>query len=93
MWENEVGKGIGHFFGTFDIEGFRDKTEFKKEIDAWVNTMRNTKPQPGADKVLIPGDPERMAYEKRMKEGIPVDKEVLRSLQLIAEETGIKLEV
>lgn len=91
--ENEVGKGIGHFFGAFDIEGFRDKTEFKKEIDAWVNTMRNTKPQPGADKVLIPGDPERMAYEKRMKEGIPVDKEVFRSLQLIAEETGIKLEV
>ena len=89
--EKEVGKGIGHFFGAFDIEGFRDKAEFKKEIDAWIHTMRNTKPEPGADKVMIPGDPERVAYQLRTREGIPVDKEVLNSLKLIAEETGIEL--
>jgi L-2-hydroxycarboxylate dehydrogenase (NAD+) len=90
--EKQVGKGIGHFFGAFDIDGFRDKTEFKKEIDEWIATMRNTKPQPGAEKVLIPGDPERIAYQKRIIEGIPVDKEVVKSLRIIAEETGIELE-
>lgn len=87
----EVGKGIGHFFGAFDIEGFRDKKEFKKEIDEWIKTMRNTKPQPGTDKVLIPGDPERIAYQQRIKEGIPVNKEVVRLLETIANETGIEL--
>ncbi|GEO10687.1 Ldh family oxidoreductase [Segetibacter aerophilus] len=89
--EKQVGKGIGHFFGAYDIDGFRDRTEFKKEIDEWIVTMRNTKPQPGAEKVLIPGDPERIAYQKRIIEGIPVDKEVLKSLRIIAEETGIEL--
>jgi L-2-hydroxycarboxylate dehydrogenase (NAD+) len=89
----QVGKGIGHFFGAFDIEGFRDKTEFKKGIDEWIHTMRNTKPQPGAEKVLIPGDPERIAYDQRLTEGIPVNKEVVRSLQVIADETGIELKV
>jgi L-2-hydroxycarboxylate dehydrogenase (NAD+) len=89
----EVGKGIGHFFGAYDIEGFRDKTEFKKEIDEWVRTMRNTRPQPGTEGVLIPGDPERLAYEKRKSEGIPVNKEVVASLQIIADETGIELEI
>ncbi len=88
--EKELGKGIGHFFGAFDIEGFRDKTDFKKEIDDWIRTMRGTKPNPGADKVLIPGDPERIAYQKRIVEGIPVDKEVVASLQMIADETGIE---
>src|SRR5215213_9242235 len=34
----QVGKGISHFFGAWDIEGFRDKTEFKKDVDEWINT-------------------------------------------------------
>ena len=91
--EKQVGKGIGHFFGAFDIDGFRDKTAFKMEMDEWIRTMRKTKPQPGAEKVLIPGDPERLAYEKRKSEGIPVNKEVVKSLQVIAQETGIDLEI
>jgi L-2-hydroxycarboxylate dehydrogenase (NAD+) len=87
----EVGKGIGHFFGAWDIDGFRDKEAFKKSIDEWIYTMRNTKPQTGK-KVLIPGDPEREAYQIRMKEGIPVNTEVVASLQDIADYTGIKIE-
>lgn len=59
----QVGKGIGHFFGALDIEGFRDKTAFKKDMDEWIHTMRNTKALPGAGPVLIPGDPERLAYQ------------------------------
>lgn len=87
----QVGKGIGHFFGAWDIEGFRDKEEFKKNIDEWVNTMRNTIPQPGKEKVLIPGDPEREAYHIRMKDGIPVNVEVVAMLEEIAGYTGIKI--
>ncbi len=89
--EKEVGKGIGHFFGAWDIEGFRDTMEFKKSIDEWVRTMRSTKTQPGFDEVLIPGDPERRAYKQRIIQGIPVNAEVVNSLQAIAEETGIFL--
>ncbi|GAB3164418.1 Ldh family oxidoreductase [Telluribacter humicola] len=88
----QVGKGIGHFFGAMDIEGFRDKLDFKKDIDEWIHTMRATKPMPGTEGVLIPGDPERHAYQLRMKSGIPVNKEVVASLRVIAEETGIPFE-
>jgi L-2-hydroxycarboxylate dehydrogenase (NAD+) len=89
--DRQVGKGIGHFFGALDIEGFRDKTEFKREIDEWIRTMRSTKPQPGTEGVLIPGDPERQAYGIRMKAGIPVNQAVVASLEVIAEHTGIEL--
>lgn len=87
----QVGKGIGHFFGALDIEGFRDKIEFKQNMDEWIRTMRRTKPLPGRDAVLIPGDPERLAYGERIKQGIPVNKEVVASLEAIAELTGIPL--
>jgi LDH2 family malate/lactate/ureidoglycolate dehydrogenase len=89
--EKRVGKGIGHFFGAYDIEGFRDKTEFKKEVDEWCRTMRSTKPLAGETEVLIPGDPERRAYEKRIREGIPLNIEVVDTLKVISEETGIIL--
>jgi L-2-hydroxycarboxylate dehydrogenase (NAD+) len=87
----QVGKGIGHFFGALDIEGFRDTTEFKKDIDAWINTLRATRPLPGEEAVLIPGDPEREAYEVRMQEGIPLNQEVVAALEAIGKETGIGL--
>jgi L-2-hydroxycarboxylate dehydrogenase (NAD+) len=87
----QVGKGIGHFFGAWDIEGFRDKEEFKRNIDDWITTMRKTKVQPGKERVLTPGDPEREAYKIRMKEGIPVNKEVVASLENISRLAGVKL--
>ena len=41
------------------IDGFIDKDEFKKQIDEWIRVFRNTKPAPGTNGPLIPGDPER----------------------------------
>jgi L-2-hydroxycarboxylate dehydrogenase (NAD+) len=87
----QVGKGIGHFFGALDIESFRDKTAFKQDMDEWIHTMRNTKPLPGGRQVLIPGDPERLAYQLRRMQGVPVNKEVVASLEAIADITGVDL--
>jgi len=43
------------------IDGFIDKDEFKSPIDDWIHVFRNTKPAPGTNGPLIPGDPERAA--------------------------------
>jgi len=89
--EKQVGKGIGHFFGAMDIEAFRDKSEFKSQMDEWIDTIRNAKPQPGTNGPLIPGDPEREAYQVRIKSGIPVLEAVLRDLEKVSDITGVKL--
>jgi hypothetical protein len=39
------------------IDGFIDKDEFKKQIDEWIHVFRNTKPAPGTNGPLMPGDP------------------------------------
>ncbi|WP_375585055.1 Ldh family oxidoreductase [Cyclobacterium xiamenense] len=87
--EKQVGKGIGHFFGAWDIEGFRDLKVFKSDMDAWIQTMRATRHLPGGPKVRIPGDPEWAAYRIRMKEGIPLQLPVVRDLETIAAALGI----
>jgi L-2-hydroxycarboxylate dehydrogenase (NAD+) len=87
-----VGKGIGHFFGALQIDGFIDKDEFKKQIDEWIRVFRNTKPAPGTSGPLIPGDPEREAEAIRSKEGIPLLKPVVDDLIEISNKTGIPFE-
>jgi LDH2 family malate/lactate/ureidoglycolate dehydrogenase len=88
-----VGKGIGHFFGAMQIDGFIDKDEFKKQIDEWVRVFRNTKPAPGTKGPLIPGDPEREAEAVRSKEGIPLIRPVVDELLDISRRTGIPFEL
>jgi LDH2 family malate/lactate/ureidoglycolate dehydrogenase len=84
-----VGKGIGHFFGAMRIDAFIDVDEFKLQIDEWIRTFRNTKPQPGSPGVIIPGDPEREAEEVRKKSGIPLVLPVVEELRDISRQTGI----
>jgi L-2-hydroxycarboxylate dehydrogenase (NAD+) len=91
--ERSVGKGIGHFFGALQIDGFIDKDEFKKQIDDWIRVFRKTKPAPGTNGPLIPGDPEREAEAIRSKEGIPLIKPVVDDLLDISRKTGISFEV
>ena len=84
-----VGKGIGHFFGAMEIDGFMEKDEFKKMIDEWISVFRNTKPAPGTNGVLIPGDPEHAEELIRSREGIPVIQAVVDDLLDISKKTGI----
>jgi len=91
--ERSVGKGIGHFFGTMEIDGFMEVNEFKERIDEWISVMRSTKPAPGKECVLIPGDPERKEEEIRKKEGIPLGEAVIDDLKAISKQTGVRFEL
>ena len=65
MPTRSVGKGIGHFFGAIRIDAFIDTDEFKAQVDEYIRVFRATKPAPGTDGPLIPGDPEREAEQVR----------------------------
>jgi L-2-hydroxycarboxylate dehydrogenase (NAD+) len=84
-----VGKGIGHFFGAMRIDGFIEPDEFKRQIDDFVRTFRATKPAPGTNGPLIPGDPEREAEKVRSKEGVPLIMPVVEELRAISKKIGI----
>jgi len=89
--ERSVGKGLGHFFGAMKIGAFIDPDEFKTQVDDWIQTMRSTRPVPGTDGPLIPGDPERESEKNRKTEGIPLVEAVIQDLQEISAATGVRL--
>jgi L-2-hydroxycarboxylate dehydrogenase (NAD+) len=84
-----VGKGIGHFFGAMRIDGFIEADEFKRQIDDFIRTFRATKPAPGTNGPLIPGDPEREAEKVRSKDGVPLITPVVEELRAISKKIGV----
>jgi len=86
---NQVGKGIGHFLGAIRVDAFRPATGFKEDMDNWIKTFRNAETSIGQKRVLIPGDPERELTIERMKNGIPLHKQVVADLK----ELGRKFEM
>lgn len=81
---NPVGDGIGHFLGAFRIDAFRPANEFKKHMDNWIRTFRQAEPVIAGEQVLVPGDPERLLSNKRLKDGIPLQEAVIDDLKNIA---------
>ena len=84
-----VGTGIGHFFGAMRIDAFRPADEFKTHMDTWIGRFREAKTVEGQEKVLIPGDPERLIEAVRKKEGIPLLPPVVKDLQSLSEKLKV----
>ena len=82
--QNPPGKGLGHFFGAMRIDAFRLANEFKDNMDLWIRRFRAAQPVTPEQKVLIPGDPERLTEERRRTNGIPLVPKVCQSLQELA---------
>ena len=91
--QQQVGKGIGHFLGAMRIDGFGPAVEFKQRVDHWIRVLRETKPAAGTDGPIIPGDPERLAEQDRLANGIPLSPVVMDMLRELAKETGRELRV
>lgn len=82
--ENQVGKGLGHFFGALRIDAFRPIEEFKLHMDNWIQTLKKAKVSAGNDRVIIPGEPEAEIHKERLANGIPLLEPVVNDLKQLA---------
>jgi L-2-hydroxycarboxylate dehydrogenase (NAD+) len=91
MPQDMPGKGIGHFFGAMRIDAFRPAADFKQHMDQWIERFGAAKTVAGAEKVIIPGEPEREMEAERMQNGIPLLPSVVEDLEALAGELGVGL--
>jgi L-2-hydroxycarboxylate dehydrogenase (NAD+) len=90
--ERNVGKGIGHLFGSIWTGAFEDSIDVRVRTDDWIKTMRNTKPAAWSDGVMIPGDPEYAAAIDSLSNGVKLDLTVQEDLRRLANELGISFD-
>ena len=77
------------FFAAYDISAFTDPSDFKRNMDRMLATLRGARPVAGQPRVLYPGLMEHEAIEKRRGDGIPLHPEVVRWFSDITEALGI----
>jgi len=73
------------------VDAFRPADEFKEHMDNWITRFRASKPIPGKEKVLIPGDPERELEIERRANGIPLLQAVEEDLRILGGKFGVEL--
>lgn len=83
--------GSKHSFAAYNIAAFTDVDEFKEKMDRMLQTLRDTPPAPGYDRVLYPGLSEYEEEQDRRANGIPLHKEVVEWFSDICGELSIPM--
>jgi LDH2 family malate/lactate/ureidoglycolate dehydrogenase len=78
---------IGHFFAALNISRFIDPNLFKANVDRVIVNIKGLPPVDGGA-VFLPGEIEYLCSRKRMEEGIPLEEEVVGSLNAVADRYG-----
>ena len=69
----EERRQISHFFVAIDLDHLVGRDAFARRLQAIVDDIRK---QPHAGQpVMVPGDPEKKTWGRRVREGIPMDEE------------------
>ncbi len=68
-----IGGGRNMSFAmAIDIDAFRPVDEFKEMMDEMIRALHDTPTEPGADRVMVAGDPEDDAMKDREANGVPI---------------------
>ncbi len=80
---------VAHTVAAYNIDAFIDVPTFKAQMDEWLQTLKDTPPAPGADRVLVAGQMEWEAEQDRKANGIPLHPDVIQWFRDTCAEMGI----
>lgn len=80
---------IGHFMLALDVSKFLDLETFKKSMDKYIETMKNSEKAVGVEEIFMPGEIEFLKAEETENTGIPVAPNIQSKMIKIANEVGI----
>ena len=81
--------GNGVLFVLLNIDYFRPLDEFFADGAHIADRIKDTKPAPGFDEVLIPGEPEARSAASRQENGIPLDDTTWSQIVEVAMKLGV----
>jgi len=77
---------------VIDPARIADRAWMADEIRAMAEYITASPPRRAGEPVLIPGDPERLNREKRLKDGVPIDDETWREIVEAARGVNVLVE-
>jgi uncharacterized oxidoreductase len=86
----ESPKGNCVFMLLLNPAEFGGADRFRTEVEDLVDFVRSCPTAPGHERIILPGDPERMVMADRQQNGCPFDDENWCKLTSLAEELGVE---
>jgi LDH2 family malate/lactate/ureidoglycolate dehydrogenase len=77
------------FILAIDAGLFRDRSKVEAETDQVFDRIKSVPPASGVGEVMVPGEPEVRAAERRLKEGIPVAEDTWADIVAAAQSVGL----
>ena len=86
-------RNLGQFYIVMRTDGFLDSKDFIKRIEKMYKDIYNLKPYSKSKKIMLPNDIEINTSKERLKFGIPVESNILKSLTLLSKQMKIPLKI
>jgi len=82
-------QGTCHTFMALDPDCFIGREAFKKNMDAYIKSIKESARAEGVEEILVPGEPEYRTELCLLKEGIPLAPNTVKELTALAASLGI----
>ncbi|MCI8342225.1 MAG: Ldh family oxidoreductase [Firmicutes bacterium] len=84
--------GTCHSFIAINPNIFGNPDDIKAHLSNFLEELRQSPKASGQTRIYTHGEKEMESYEKRLKEGIPVNENTIREMRDICDEFGIDME-
>ncbi|MGA2466816.1 MAG: Ldh family oxidoreductase [Thermodesulfobacteriota bacterium] len=90
--EDKTGiQGTCHSFMAIDPECFTGRENFKKEMDSYIKSIKESGKAKNVTEILMPGELEYRTEAERLKQGIPLESTTLQELVALGKSLGVSL--
>jgi L-2-hydroxycarboxylate dehydrogenase (NAD+) len=88
--DDKTETNTGHFMIAVDITRFLPLAAFEAEVDRHVRDLRASNPLPGVDEIRLPGDRRSQCRAERLRDGVPLARQLIAQLDKLAAEMKVK---
>ena len=87
----EIGSMRGFFMQVINIEAYTPLEEYQRGVRAFLDGMKRTRPAPGFDEVLVPGDFESRARAHCLVHGVDLPDPIYKQIRDYAEKLAVSM--
>ena len=92
MWGPDFStpRKLGHFLIAISLNAFTTKKQYFQGMKKYMSDLKKQKPKNYNNPILFPGEKEKIISKKRLKFGIPIDKELKKDFLYLADKYKVK---
>lgn len=84
--------GIGHSFMAISLNAFTDIDSFMARMESYIDEIKSSRKAKGAEIIYLPGEPEHLRLQERKQNGIPIQPKLLKELQTLGNDLGVRID-